>query len=122
MKTILSVVSVLIGYAIFASSVLVFFHIVGQPPHQDAPLGVALASVLVGIIAAFLGGYAAGGLAGRRPLAHAVAVAAVLSAGAIASLISTLGHGSIWTQLAALLLMAPSAVCGGWLCARMNRE
>jgi hypothetical protein len=77
-----------------------------------------LLTVLSGVVFAALGGYLAGWLAGRRPLAHAVAMAMLLSAGAIASLVSTLGHGAVWTQVTALALMAPSAVLGGWLRAR----
>lgn len=73
---------------------------------QDAPFALTLSSVAVGLFAAFSGGYIAGLLAGRRPLAHGVAVALVLAAGATVSLSSTLGHGAIWSQLAALLLMA----------------
>ena len=46
--------------------------------------------------------------------AHAVAMAVVLAAGAAASLAATLGHGAVWSQVAALVLMAPSAVLGGW--------
>jgi hypothetical protein len=54
-------------------------------------------------------------LAGRRPVAHAVATAIVLAVGAGASLVATLGHGAIWTQVAALACMAPAVVVGGWL-------
>jgi hypothetical protein len=75
-------------------------------------------SIAVGVIAAFLGGHVAAWLAGRRPLAHGIAVALVLALGATVSLVSTLGHSAIWTQLSALLLMAPSAVLGGWVRAR----
>jgi len=42
----------------------------------------------------------------------------VLAAGAGASLLATLGDGSIWSQVAALTLMVPSAALGGWLRAR----
>jgi len=42
----------------------------------------------------------------------------LLAAGAVASLASTLGHGAVWSQVAALTLMAPSAVLGGWFRAR----
>ena len=46
--------------------------------------------------------------------AREVAMAVVLAAGAAA----TLGHGAVWSQVAALVLMAPSAVLGGWWRAR----
>ena len=51
----------------------------------------------------------------------AVAVAAVLALGATASLAGTIGHGAIWSQVAALVVMAPAAVLGGWLRARQGQ-
>lgn len=118
MKIIRSIGAVVFGYLLFAFSAFAFFRLSGQPPHQDAPLSLMLGSVAVGVVAALLGGYVAAWLAGRRPLAHGVAVALLLVLGATISLLSTLGHGAIWSQLAALLLMAPSAAFGGWVRAR----
>jgi hypothetical protein len=60
-------------------------------------------AVLVGyIVFALAGGYVAGWIAGRRPRAHGMAMAALLAVGAGVSLASTLGHGAIWSQVAAL--------------------
>ena len=42
------------------------------------------------------------------------AVAVILAIGAAVSLVSTIGHGAIWSQVAELVLMAPSATLGGW--------
>lgn len=118
MKILRSVGAVVCGYLLFAFSAFAFFQMSGQAPHQEAPTAVMFGSIATGTIAAFLGGYAAAWLAGRRPFAHGVAVALVLALGATASLVSTLGHGAIWSQVAALVLMAPSAVLGGWVRAR----
>jgi putative membrane protein (TIGR04086 family) len=70
-------------------------------------------------MSALLGGYVAAWLAKRRPLAHGFAVAAVLALGAAISLLSTLGKGAIWSQVAALVIMVPCAAIGGWLRAKM---
>lgn len=113
-----SILAVLVGYLIFALSAFAFFRISGQPPHQDAPMPIMLASIAVGMILAQLGGYAAGWLARRRPLAHGVAVALVLALGAAVSLLGTVGKGAVWSQVAALVLMVPSAVIGGWVRSR----
>lgn len=110
-----SVLAVIVGYLIFALSAFAFFQISGQPPHQAAPMSVMLASIAFGMVFALLGGYVAAWLARRRPLAHAIAVAALLALGAAISLLSTLGNGAVWSQVAALALMAPAAVFGGWL-------
>lgn len=122
MRILRSIGAVVFGYLLFAVSAFAFFQISGQPPHQAAPPAVMFGSIAVGVIAAFLGGYAAAWLAGRRPLAHGAAVALVLALGATVSLLSTLGHGAIWSQAAAMLLMAPSAVFGGWVRARRLRR
>ena len=115
MSAVRSVLAVLCGYAVFALSAFAFFRLSGQPPHQEAPMSVMLASVAVGMVFAVLGGYLAAWLARRRPLAHGVAVALVLALGAAISLLSTLGNGAIWSQVCALVFMAPCAVFGGWL-------
>jgi O-antigen/teichoic acid export membrane protein len=110
-----SIVAVIVGYFIFALSAFAFFQITGQPPHQAAPMPIMLGSVALGMSFALIGGYVAAWLARRRPLAHGVAVAAVLALGATISLLSTLGKGAVWSQVAALVLMVPCAVLGGWL-------
>ena len=121
MKFLRSILSVIAGYVLFALSAFAFFQLSGQPPHQHAPVPVMLASIAVGMLGAFAGGYLAARMAGRRPFAHGIAVAVVLAAGALASLLATLGHGAIWSQLAALVLMAPSAMFGGAVVARSRR-
>lgn len=108
-----SIVSVVVGYLLFAVPSYAFFRISGQPPHQEAPPRIMLASILVGVVAAFVGGFVAALLAGRHPLGHGIAVAILLACGATASLLSTIGHGAIWSQVAALTLMAPTAALGG---------
>jgi hypothetical protein len=110
-----SVGSVIVGYLVFALCAYAFFRLSGQAPHQPAPVPIMIIGVVLGMVFAAAGGYVAAWLGGRHPLGHAVAVAAVLALGASVSLVATLGKGVVWTQLAALLLMAPCAVVGGWL-------
>lgn len=120
MKILRSIIAVLFGYLIFAVMAFSFFRISGQAPHQTAPMLVMLGSIVVGAAGALLGGYVAAFIAGWRPLAHGVAVAVVLAAGATASLASTVGHGSVWSQIAALMVMAPCAIVGGWFRAKRS--
>ena len=116
-----SFIAVLVGYVVFAASAFAVFRLSGHAAHAPASLPFMLLTSACGVAFAALGGYVAGWLAGRRPLAHGVAMATLLAAGATASLVSTLGHGAVWSQVAALTLMAPSAVLGGWLRARTVR-
>ena len=110
-----SALAVIIGYFIFALPAFAFFQITGQPAHQAAPIPTMLAGVTFGMVFASLGGYVAAWLARRRPPAHAIAVAASLAPGSAILLLSTLGKGAVWSQVAAFALMAPAAVFGGWL-------
>jgi hypothetical protein len=93
-----SVIAVIVGYLIFALSAFAFFQVSGQPPHQAAPVPVMIGSIALGMVFALLG-----------------AVATVLALGAAISLLSTMGKGAVWSQVAALVLMAPCAALGGWL-------
>src|SRR5262245_7812936 len=108
-----SLAAVLLGYAVFAASAFAVFRLSGHNPHAPASVPFMLGTIASGVVFATAGGYVAGWLAGRRPLVHAVALAVVILAGAAASLASTLGHGAVWSQVAALALMAPAAVLGG---------
>jgi len=115
-----SVAAVLAGYIVFAASSYAAFRVTGQDPHAEASVSCMVITITAGIVFALAGSYIAGWIAGRKPLAHGMAMAALLALGAGVSLAATLGHGAIWTQVAALTLMAPSAVAGGWLAARMQ--
>ena len=110
-----SILAVAVGYLVFAVSAFAFFQVSGQPPHQAAPLPIMVESIAFGMIFALLGGYIAAWLARRRPVAHGVGVAAVLAIGAAVSLLSTLDKGAVWSQVAALVVMAPCAILGSWL-------
>ena len=116
-----SVLSVIVGYAVFAASGFVLFQTTGQDPHAEASLPFMLGFTVYGVAFALFGGYLSGWLAGRRPFVHGAAVAAILALGATISLIMTLGKGVIWTQVIALTLMGPAAVIGGWLRSRVAK-
>jgi peptidoglycan/LPS O-acetylase OafA/YrhL len=110
-----SILAVVLGYLVFALSAFAFFQVSGQAPHQAASIYVMVASIAFGMVFALLGGYLAALVAGHRPLAHGISVAVLLALGAAISLLSTFGKGAVWSQTAALVLMAPCAVLGGWL-------
>jgi hypothetical protein len=113
-----SIAAVLVGYVVFAVGSFAVFRLSHHPPHAPASASFMLGAIAAGIGFALAGGYVAAWLAGRRPVGHAVAMAGVLAIGAAASLAATLGHGVVWSQTAALTLMAPAAALGGWLRAR----
>jgi hypothetical protein len=71
-------------------------------------------SILYGMFFAAAGGFVAAWLARRWEFEHSLAVAAVIAAGGAASILATPGQ-ALWTQLSALLIMAPMAMAGGYL-------
>jgi ABC-type nickel/cobalt efflux system permease component RcnA len=73
-------------------------------------------AVIIGMVGAFAGGYVSTVIDRRAGLFVAVIIALV----AIASLIASRG-ASPWTQVAALVLLAPSAMLGFWKRRRSTR-
>jgi hypothetical protein len=118
MRLARSVVGVIVGYAVFAASAFLFFQLAGRDPHAPQDLLFATEATVFGMAMAALGGLLAGWIAGRRPVLHAGFVALLLVLGAGASLISSPGEHAKWSQVSALLLMAPSAVVGGLIKAK----
>jgi hypothetical protein len=107
-----TIAGIVLGYLIFGVSAFLLFRLADQDPHAPAPLGFEVIAVVYGIFFAALGGYLGTAISGRRALRVAITIAAILAAGAIASLIAT---GISWSPVAALACMTPAAVAGGWL-------
>jgi len=114
MQALRTGIDIVVGYVLFADAALTFFKLLDQNPHQSAPLWLMACSTLVGSAFAFLGAKVAARIAAYNAFAHSVALALVIVLGAVTSLVSTMGHGTIWRQLTALFIMVPSAVLAGW--------
>jgi hypothetical protein len=114
-----SILGVVVGYVIFAASGVALFQLSGQDPHGDASVPFMVGAIAYGATFALLGGYVSGWIASRRPFAHGLVVAGILALGAGVSLAAMLGKGYIWSQVAALTVMAPAAAFGGWLRGRV---
>jgi hypothetical protein len=110
------------GYIIFAGSAVLLFLISRHDPHAPASSGFLVFSVVYGIVFAFLAGYVAAAIAGLGGMLYAMGVAIAIAAGALVSLIARPGKGAIWSQVAALLLMAPAALVGGYVRTRQRQE
>jgi fructose-specific phosphotransferase system IIC component len=103
------------GYLIFAVSAALLFQFTQQDPHASPSAAFAVGSVLWGMLFAASGGFTAAKIARRPSLLPGFLVGGLIATGAIASLLLQGGQGSIWSQLAAVLLMAPAAVAGNWI-------
>jgi multisubunit Na+/H+ antiporter MnhE subunit len=109
-----SIGAVAAGYFIFASSGLLLFQLSGQDPHASAPLTFKIATIIWGCVFALVAGWLTARIAPRRPATHAAIVAALIATGAVVSIVAS-PAGAIWSQVSALVLMAPCAWLGGLL-------
>lgn len=117
-----SVLAVLLGYMVFGVSAILLFKVSGVAPQQEPGLAFRIWGTLYGVIFAFAGGYLAARIAGKKEILHASAVACILAVIATVSLIAQPGHGSLWSQIAALGFMTPATVLGGVVRARRQHQ
>jgi putative membrane protein (TIGR04086 family) len=115
-----SVSGVVVGYLLFAVSGALLFWASGRNPHQKQDITFVVFSVVYGMVFAGAGGYVAGAIAGRKAGLHGSAVALIVALGAIVSFLAQRSTGSRWSQVTALVLMAPAAVAGGIVRSRHN--
>jgi hypothetical protein len=114
-----SIGAVVAGYFVFAASAVLVFQLTGQDPHAPATLPFKVASIVWGAVFAMVGGWLAAHVSVRRPAMHGAIVAIVIAVLAAASMVADPG-GARWSQLAALIVMAPCAWLGGALAARQK--
>jgi hypothetical protein len=113
-----SIGAVAAGYLVFAGSAALLFQLSGQEPHAPSSAAFKIGSIVWGCVFALIAGFLTAHVAGRRPSTHAGVVALLIVAGALVSLLARPGDAALWSQLAALLLMAPAAWLGGVLARR----
>jgi hypothetical protein len=99
------------GYLVFGSSAALLFQMSGQLPHEQAPVGFKIGSIVWGAVFALVAGWLTARIAVRRPATHAAVLAGVIALGAVVSLAAA--PGAKWSQLSALAVMAPCAWLGG---------
>ena len=107
--------AVITGYLVFAVSAALFFQLTGQDPHATPTLLFGIVSVIYGILVAAMGGLVAARIVPRSASRVSAGVGVLIAAGAIVSLAMEGPHERMWSQLSALLLMAPAAFMGGVL-------
>ena len=110
-----SVMAVIAGYFIFAISALLLFRLTGRNPHAPAEIWFVIVTILYGFFFATLAGFVAARLGKGFEIEHALGVASLIAALGAASLLAEVKSGAIWTQLAAILIIAPCAMLGGYL-------
>ena len=107
-----SIGAVAAGYMVFGASAFLLFQLSGIDPHQPAPVTFKIASIIWGCVFALVAGWLTARVAGTRPVVHAAVLAVLIALGALASLATRPGD-AMWSQISALVLMAPCAWLGG---------
>ncbi len=110
-----TILGILLGDIVFAAGSALLFYAAKVDPHAPAEMRFIALSTLAGIVLALAGGFIAGWIGRRADLISGMILAVIIAGGAIASMIGRPGQGAIWSQLAALLTMAPAALVGDWL-------
>ena len=110
-----SVVGLIAGYLLFAGAAVALFAGTGRDAHSAAPLWFMVLSTLYGMAFAAAGGYLTALIARRAETVHGIVLAVVIAAGAVISVFTRTVGATVWSQLAALILMAPCAALGGQL-------
>ena len=113
-----SIGSVAAGYLIFGGSAFLLFQLSGVDPHGPAPLRFKIASIVWGCVFALVAGWLTARIAPSRPVLHAGVLAGIIALMSASFLILPDRTDPYWTNVAALLLMAPSAWLGGLLSRR----
>ena len=103
---------IILGYLIFAGSAFLLFRITGHNPHSPASISFEIGAIAFGVLFAVLAGFIASFIGGRRDMFAAKCVAIILALGAILSMIATVVS---WSQVWAVVVMAPAVLLGGWM-------
>lgn len=104
-----SSVAVLGGYLVFALGAAFLFPLAGRDPKVWPGFAFAVFSTVFGMIFAFLGGYVAARIAAANRGRHALIVAGLIALVAVLSALLQASSASVWSEVCALVFMAPSA-------------
>lgn len=115
MRVLRSIGAVVGGYSLLAVAAQLLFYFSGHNPHGPASASFIILTSIYGFFFAALAGNVAARIAGRLELLHAAVLACLVALIALLSLLADLGNESVWSQLAALLFMAPAVMIGAMI-------
>ncbi|HEV3036665.1 MAG TPA: hypothetical protein VHA33_02660 [Candidatus Angelobacter sp.] len=109
---------IIIDDLIFVGSAVLLSYLSRVDPHARASPGFVAFSIAYGIGFALLSGFVAGLISRRRDLITGMMLALIIAVPALISMLNP-GGGTVWSQISALVLMAPSGLVGDWI--RLSR-
>ena len=115
-----TVIGIIAGNVIFIASTLLLFYLARVDPHASASPRFMVLAIVYGVAFALLSGFVAGWIGKRPDIITGLVLACIIAVPAAITVISRPGEGAVWSQTAALFLMAPAALMGDWI--RKNRQ
>ena len=108
-------IGIIVGDLIFVGSAGLLFYLSQVDPHGPASLGFMAFSIAYGVGFALVAGFVAGLISRRRDLISGMILALIIAVPALISMVTRPGVGALWSQTAALVLMAPAGLVGDWI-------
>jgi hypothetical protein len=115
MSLLRSIAAVVTGYLVFGLSTAVLFGIADQDPHSSASRAYMIGTILYGAVFAGIGGFLTAWMATARRMIHVAILAGIIAGGALVSILMRSADDPLWSQIAAIVIIAPAAIVGGWL-------
>lgn len=120
MKVIRSILSFIVGYLIFAVSMVLLWMIFGYKPKDVPPDGFLVFSVFFECLFAFGGGYVSALVAARKQLVHTGILAGIVAILGVLSLVCPQNELPWWANLATAFPIAPCFLLGGLMTIRQK--
>jgi len=105
------ILSILVGYAIFAATAVALFKFSGQDPHADPAKSFMVLTAIYGALFSFIAGILTKLIARTRDLTINYVLAVIMAGFATFSFFKS--GGNHWTQLLAIFVFAPISILGG---------
>lgn len=118
MKIIQSLLSLIVGYLIFAVAMLLLWMAFGYKPKDIPPDGFLVFSIFCECFFALVGGYVAAIVANRKELVHTGILTGVIAVMGVLSLIWPQNELPWWANLATAFPIAPCFLLGGMMLTR----
>jgi ABC-type Fe3+-siderophore transport system permease subunit len=115
-----NILSVFVGYLIFAVSSVLLFTLTGQKPHAEASIIFKIITIAYGAVFSIIAGFVLQLIAKQKTLTLNYILGAVIFLVATISLGTA--HGTHWTQLFAMFIFAPVSVLGGYFKFRVSNN
>lgn len=118
MKVIRSLLSLILGYLVFAVAMVLLWMIFVYKPKDVPPDGFLVFSIFCECLFAFGGGYVTALVAARKELVHTGILACIVAIMGVLSLICPQNELPWWANLATTFPIAPCFLLGGLILSR----